>query len=64
LQKLQPKILRPIDKIVVTGPCNFDVSEFKMQHGKLGDITVAWGSGMFLGEKRLLVASKNLPGSQ
>jgi hypothetical protein len=58
LQRLKPKMLRPIDMVIIRGPCNFDVTQFNLHHGKFGDVTVAWGSGMFLGQKRLLVASR------
>ena len=59
LQKLNPCILRAIEFVRITGSCNFDISEFPLQHGKLGSIRVAWGTGTFLGKKALLVASED-----
>jgi len=58
LKKLDPDILRPIELVRVTGECNFDISEFRLNHGDLGGVTIAWGTGAFLGKKALLVASE------
>lgn len=58
LQKLDPFVLRPIEFVEITGPCSFQISEFPLQHGVLGDVRVAWGSGTFLGREALLVASE------
>lgn len=54
-----PPVLRPVETVTVIGHSNFDVGQFQMQHGKLDNITVAWGTGMFKGEETLLVASKD-----
>jgi hypothetical protein len=54
-----PPILRSIKLITVVGDANFAISEFPIQHGKLGDTTVAWGAGMFQGKEALLVASRD-----
>jgi len=59
LQKLDPFVLQTIEYVHVTGTCNFDVSEFKLQHGMLGNVRVAWGEGSFLDDKALLVASED-----
>jgi hypothetical protein len=58
LLKLSPRTLRPIDFVIISGACNFDITQFNLHHGKLGEVTVAWGTGSFLGKKRLLVASR------
>jgi hypothetical protein len=60
LQKLEPFVLRPIEYVRVTGSCNFDISEFRLQHGVLGNARIAWGTGAFLGKQALLVASEGL----
>lgn len=57
LQKLEPPVLRRIEQVRVAGECNFDISEFRLNHGRLGDVTVAWGTGSFFGKDALLVAS-------
>lgn len=59
LQKLDPFILRQIEFVEITGTCNFKISEFPLQHGMLGGVKVAWGSGEFLGKKAILVASES-----
>ena len=64
LQKLEPKVLRPISFIRITGTCNFEVSEFPLRRGALGNIKVAWGTGSFFGEEALLVASEDLSGEK
>ena len=58
LQKIDPLIFRPIEMIHITGSCNFDISEFPIISGRLGNIKVVWGTGQFLGEKSLLVATQ------
>lgn len=58
LQKIEPLIFRAVELVRVTGECNFDLSEFRLQHGNLGDVTVAWGTGTFMGKDALLVASE------
>lgn len=59
LQKLEPKILQPIISIIVKGTCTFNVSEFPLKRGKLGNHQIAWSKGVFLGRKALLVASED-----
>ena len=48
-----------IETVTVIGTSNFDVGEFQIQHGKLDNITVAWGTGLLKGNEALLVASKD-----
>lgn len=48
-----------IDAVRVTGSCNFDISEFRLQRGILGNVRIAWGTGSFLGKEVLLVASED-----
>jgi hypothetical protein len=54
----EPPILRRIELVKTIGGMNFDIAQFQIQHGKLGDITVAWGSGLLKGQEAFLVASK------
>ena len=54
-----PPVLRPVETVTVICNSNFDVGEFQMQHGKLDNITVSWGTGFFKGQESLLVASKD-----
>lgn len=64
MQKLEPKVLRPIGSIHVEGSCKIKVSEFPLKRGSLGDYQIAWGSGVFRKEKALLVASEDNKGNQ
>jgi len=58
LQKLEPVLIRPIESIKITGICNFDITELTLQHGKIGNVNVAWGTISLEGENALLVVSK------
>jgi hypothetical protein len=62
LQMLEPYVLRPIEYVRITGSSNFDVSEFRLQHGILGNVSIAWGTGSLLGKEALIVASKDQSG--
>jgi hypothetical protein len=64
LQKKEPKVFRPISFIRIIGTCDFDVSEFRLRSGALGNVTVAWGTGSFFGKKALLVASEDRSGQK
>jgi hypothetical protein len=64
LQKLSPRVLRPIELIEVSGACKFEISRFPLRHGKLGDIRVSWGEGTFTGNKAVLLASKDELGTK
>lgn len=59
LQKVDPLLFRRVEKVRIEGSCNFNVSEFRLKHGELAGVTVAWGTSTFLGEKALLVASEH-----
>lgn len=64
LQKLEPKVLRPIRFVHITGTCSFEVSQFPLTHAKLGNTNVAWGTGSFLGKDAILVASEDDTGDK
>ena len=64
LQKLSPRILRPIELIEVSGACKFEVSRFPLRHGTLGAIRVSWSEGTFMGNKAILLASKDEHGTK
>jgi hypothetical protein len=54
-----PNVLRVIDVIEITGNLEIRNMPFSVQHGRLGEDTVAWGT-INLAEKRLIVvASKD-----
>lgn len=55
-----PNVLRLIDSIEITGKAEFFTAPVPIEHGKLGEDTVAWGT-MSLGEKRLIVVASKDP---
>lgn len=62
LKKMDPMTLRSIELVKILGSCRFEVSEFPLQHGKLGNVKVAWGSGEFMGNNAVVVASQDTDG--
>jgi hypothetical protein len=56
---LDPPILRPVETVTVIGSSNFDIAQFQIQHGKLDNITIAWGTALFKGQEAVLAASKD-----
>lgn len=64
LQKESPRMLRAIELVEVMGVCQFEVSEFPLRHGALGDVKVSWGEGKFMDRNAVLLASKNEHGTQ
>jgi len=59
LQKEEPKVLRIIEWIRVSGECGFKISKFPLKHGMLGGIRISWGISEIEGKKAILVASEN-----
>jgi hypothetical protein len=61
LQKIdqEPPVLRSVETMTVLGHASFDLGNFQMEHGKLDNITIAWGTGSLASGEALLVASKD-----
>lgn len=57
MKKLEPEILRPIESLRVTGPCKVQVGRFGMRHGKIGDVSVAWGKALIAGRDAMAVVT-------
>lgn len=57
LMKVDPPVLRPIERVVVRGKFVLEATEFPMSHARLGDRNVAWSSASLLGRRALLVGS-------
>lgn len=55
-----PNVLRPIDSVEITGKAEFLTAPVSLEHGQLGEETVAWGVVNF-GEKRLIVVASKDP---
>ena len=47
LRKIDPYVLRPIGFVQITGSCSFEISEFPLKHGSLGEVKIAWSTGKF-----------------
>ena len=58
LKKLEPSILRPIELVRIHGSLSCKTTEFRLKHGILGEVKVAWATGKLLGKQSLLVASQ------
>ena len=59
-EDVTPKVLRPIDSVEITGDAAFFTAPVPLEHGRLGEDTVAWGT-MAIGEKRLIVVGSKDP---
>lgn len=55
MQKLSPRVLRPIELIEVSGSCKFEISRFPLRHGKIGPIRVSWSEGRFMGNDAIFL---------
>ncbi len=64
LTKLEPTLLRPIELVRVKGTFTCRTSEFRLRHGRLGTVSVAWSTGTLHGKDSILVASKTAAGEQ
>jgi hypothetical protein len=62
LKKIDPEIFREIESIQITGPCEFQITQFGMRRGKLGDVHLAWGKTEILGHNAIVVATKDTAG--
>lgn len=63
LQWNETKELRPIEHIRVEGTFRCVISEFRLSHGKLGDVSVSWATGRLLDKPAMIVASKPASGA-
>ena len=62
LRKIEPEALREIKSIHITAQCQFQIAQFGMRGGKLGDVHVAWGKTDILGRSAHVVATKDSAG--
>jgi hypothetical protein len=64
LRKVNSTILRPIEAISVSGPCEVRAGDFRVSRSTIGGVHVAWGS-VTLGDRRtLMVATEDRTGKQ
>jgi hypothetical protein len=57
MQKLDPPVLRPIERFRVVAKCTVTVDEFPLRHGVMEGLRVAWGTGTILGHPAMVVAT-------
>lgn len=57
VQKEEPRLIRPIERLRIVARCVVTIDEFPLRHGVYGDLRVAWGRGTILGKPTLLVAT-------
>jgi hypothetical protein len=57
VKKLEPSVLRPVDAIRVVGPCKIEIGRFGMRHGKIGNVSIAWGKTAIAGRDTMAVAT-------
>jgi hypothetical protein len=62
LKKLDPPILREIEYIEVTGPCEIKINEFRMRQAHLGEVQLTWGKTEISGRETLVVATRDRSG--
>ena len=57
MKKIEPEVFRAIECLRVVGPCKIDVGHFSLQHGRLGEVKIAWGKASLAGVDALAVAA-------
>lgn len=57
MQKVDPRELREIEAIRVTGPCSSEIGKFRFQYGQLGVVKVAWSKARIGGHDAMAVAT-------
>ena len=58
LQKESPRVLRAIEFIEISGPCEIKLAEFGLRRGKLADVEVVWGKSRILDKETMFVATR------
>jgi hypothetical protein len=59
LQKIEPRMLRRVNKIIVAGPCSFTLSGVPLRRGKIGSTQLAWGKTVIFGRNAIPVATRD-----
>lgn len=57
MQKLEPKVLRAVECILIVGPCKVEIGRFGLHHGRLGSVKIAWGKATIGGQDAMAVAT-------
>lgn len=64
LQRIDPLTFVPIDELRIVGSCKVQLSEFPLKPNNIDKTEVTWGEGEFLGEKALVVSTKDPTGKR
>jgi hypothetical protein len=62
MKKIDPETLREIESIEIKGPCTFQITQFGMRRGTLGNIKLTWGKTAILGRNVFVVATEDSAG--
>jgi hypothetical protein len=62
LKMIDPETLREIESIKIRGWCKFQITQFGLRGGRLGDVHLAWGKAEVLGGDAIAVATKDAAG--
>jgi hypothetical protein len=62
LEKTEPRTLRAVDRLEITGTCRIARSQFQLSRGTLGSLTVAWGTSVLDGKDAMVLAIKTAGG--
>jgi tetratricopeptide (TPR) repeat protein len=54
-----PPLLRMIESLTISGDAKIEESQLPLEHGKLENTTIAWGTVSYCGKQTLVVASKD-----
>lgn len=58
MKKIDPEVLRPIESIRIIGACKVEIGKFGMRHGRIGNVTVAWGKSIVAGRDAMAVTTQ------
>jgi hypothetical protein len=64
IRKLEPEVLREIVSLEIIGSCEIKIASVTMQRGRLGDISVTWGTATLHGQPSLVVATHDADGKK
>lgn len=64
MKKIDPEVLRPIESIHVAGSCKVEIGKFGMRHGRIGNVSVAWGKAAIGGRDAMAVVTVEQTGAK
>lgn len=64
LQKIEPRILRKISLIEISGPCVFTIGSFRVKRARIGSVHFAYGAATMFDRSVVFVATRDETGSE